>query len=98
MVTLRLSFGNYVDEPELKLPKIASLCIILAMNVLLQISFFIIVSSSNEYAEYLGGSSTFSGLVIGIPTVFGGLALVPMTKFDKGESLCNSRFHSHPRL
>ncbi|KAI6112464.1 major facilitator superfamily domain-containing protein [Pisolithus croceorrhizus] len=84
MVTLRLGIGNYVDEPELKLPKIASLCIILAMNVLLQISFFIIVPSSNEYAEYLGGSSTFSGLVIGIPTVFGGLALVPMTKFDKG--------------
>ncbi|KAI6163764.1 major facilitator superfamily domain-containing protein [Pisolithus thermaeus] len=84
MVTLRLSIGNHVDEPELKLPKITSLCIILAMNVLLQISFFIIVSSSNEYAEYLGGSSTFSGLVIGIPTVFGGVALVPMTGFDKG--------------
>lgn len=33
----------------------------------------------------MGGSSTFSGLVIGIPTVFGGLALVPMTKFDKGQ-------------
>lgn len=84
MVTLRPSVCNYEDDSELKLPKIASLCIILTMNLLLQISFFIIVSSSNEYAQYLGGSSTFSGLVIGIPTVFGGLALIPMTKFDKG--------------
>ncbi|KAI6048012.1 hypothetical protein EDC04DRAFT_2876124 [Pisolithus marmoratus] len=61
MGTLRPnSVGNHEDNQELKLPKAASLCIILAMNVLLQ------------------SSSTFSGLVIGIPTVFGGLALVPM--------------------
>ncbi|KAF9012096.1 MFS general substrate transporter [Hymenopellis radicata] len=58
--------------------------IILAANLLLQISFFIIVSSSNEYAKYLGGDSTFSGIVIGIPTVFSGLALLPMMKFDHG--------------
>ena len=51
-------------------------------------SFFIIVSSSNKYAEYLGGSPTFAGLVIGIPTVFGGLALMPMTRLDKGKGPC----------
>lgn len=49
-----------------------------------QISFFIIVSSSNDYAQYLGGTSTFSGLVIGIPTVFSGVALLPLLKLDQG--------------
>lgn len=72
------------DDVELKLPKRSSLCIMLTMNILLQISFFIVVSSSAKYAEYLGGSPTFSGLIIGIPAVFGGLALIPMTRFDKG--------------
>ncbi|KII90347.1 hypothetical protein PLICRDRAFT_38855 [Plicaturopsis crispa FD-325 SS-3] len=72
------------DDPELLLPKRSSLVIVLLENALLQVSFFIIVSSSNLYAEYLGGSATFSGLVIGIPTVFSGLALIPLTRMDKG--------------
>ncbi|KAF9466820.1 major facilitator superfamily domain-containing protein [Collybia nuda] len=71
-------------DPELKLPKLSSLVIVISANLLLQISFFIIVSSSNEYAIHLGGNSTFSGVVIGIPTVFSGLALLPLTKLDKG--------------
>ncbi|KAK7061045.1 hypothetical protein VNI00_000780 [Paramarasmius palmivorus] len=74
---------NGVD-PELKLPKKSSLAIILLANALLQISFFIIVSSSNEYAQHLGGTATFSGIVIGIPTVFSGITLVPLMKYDKG--------------
>ncbi|KAH7879907.1 major facilitator superfamily domain-containing protein [Lentinula edodes] len=73
-----------VDDPELKLPKRSSLVIILLANALLQISFFIIVSSSNEYALHLGGTSTFSGVVIGIPTVFSGLTLIPLMKYDRG--------------
>ncbi|KAF7973456.1 hypothetical protein HWV62_15040, partial [Athelia sp. TMB] len=71
---------------EMKLPRLTSLVIILLTSALLQVSFFIIVSSSNEYAEYLGGGSTFSGLVIGIPTVFSGLALLPMMKIDQGKA------------
>ncbi|KAL4067328.1 major facilitator superfamily domain-containing protein [Scleroderma yunnanense] len=73
------------DDLEFKLPKTASLSIMITMNILLQMSFFIIVSSSDKYGEFLGGSPTFSGLVIGIPTVFGGLALIPMTRLDKGK-------------
>lgn len=72
------------DEEEFKLPKVASLVIMISMNLLLQISFFIVVSSSNKYAEYLGGNATFSGIVIGIPTAFAGLSLIPLTKYDKG--------------
>ncbi|KAG6832774.1 hypothetical protein H0H87_000427 [Tephrocybe sp. NHM501043] len=72
------------QDPELKLPKRASLVIMISANTLLQISFFIIVSSSNEYALHLGGTSTFSGIVIGIPTVFSGLALIPLARYDKG--------------
>lgn len=49
-----------------------------------KISFFIIVSSANLYAEHLGGSATFSGLVIGIPTVFSGLSLLPLIRIDQG--------------
>lgn len=61
----------------------------------IQISFFIVVSSSNEYAQHLGGTSTFSGVVIGIPTVFAGLSLLPLMKFDggKSESLRNVPHH-----
>ncbi|PIL34292.1 hypothetical protein GSI_03067 [Ganoderma sinense ZZ0214-1] len=72
-----------IDE-ELKLPKTASLVIVLLSNVLLQITFFIIVSSSNDYAQHLGGTSTFSGLVIGIPTAVSGLTLLPLMRFDQG--------------
>ncbi|KAE9410625.1 MFS general substrate transporter [Gymnopus androsaceus JB14] len=73
-----------LTDPELKLPKQSSLVIMLLANALLQVSFFIIVSSSNEYALHLGGTSTFSGVVIGIPTVFSGLTLIPLMKYDKG--------------
>ncbi|KAF8332157.1 major facilitator superfamily domain-containing protein [Amanita rubescens] len=71
-------------DPELALPKLASLAIVLIANLLLQISFFVIIPSSNEYAQYLGGNSTFSGLTIGIPTIFAGLALIPLTRYDGG--------------
>lgn len=49
-----------------------------------QISFFIIVSSSSEYAEYLGGDATFSGLVLGIPPLIACIVLPPMMKYDGG--------------
>lgn len=47
-------------------------------------SFFVIVSSSSAYSEHLGGNATFSGVVIGIPTAFACIALVPMMKYDGG--------------
>ncbi|KAJ3490102.1 hypothetical protein NLI96_g1684 [Meripilus lineatus] len=72
------------QDPDFKLPKLASLVIVLLTSGLLQISFFIIVSSANLYAEHLGGTATFSGLVIGIPTVFSGLSLLPLIKLDQG--------------
>ncbi|KAH9964517.1 major facilitator superfamily domain-containing protein [Russula dissimulans] len=76
------------EEPdgdgELKLPKMRSLVIMILSNVLLQTTFFIIVSSGSEYAEHLGGSATFSGLVIGIPTVISGMSLVPLVRQDGG--------------
>lgn len=72
------------DEEEFKLPSMASLVIMLVMNFLLQVSFFIIVSSANKYAGYLGGNATFSGIVIGIPTGFAVLSLIPLTQYDKG--------------
>ncbi|KAJ7736585.1 major facilitator superfamily domain-containing protein [Mycena maculata] len=74
----------HVEDPELRLPDRVSLWIMIATNALLQFSFFITVSSASAYAEYLGGSALFSGLTIGIPTVFSGLMLIPLTKYDEG--------------
>ncbi|CCL98473.1 uncharacterized protein FIBRA_00471 [Fibroporia radiculosa] len=76
--------GESLDYDEFKLPKLTSLAIVLAANGLLQITFFVVVSSSDQYAQYLGGTSTFSGVVIGIPTVFSGMALIPLMKLDEG--------------
>ncbi|KAH7103807.1 MFS general substrate transporter [Auriculariales sp. MPI-PUGE-AT-0066] len=73
-----------IADPELLLPPKASLGVILINNLLQQISFFIIVSSSNEYAKELGGTSTFSGVVIGIPTVISGITLLPLMRYDGG--------------
>ncbi|KAG8219389.1 major facilitator superfamily domain-containing protein [Butyriboletus roseoflavus] len=76
--------SNELDGEEFKLPKIASLVIIITYNMLLQLSYFILISSSSQYAEYLGGNATFSGVVIGIPSLFSGIVLVPLTRYDKG--------------
>ncbi|KAJ7312260.1 hypothetical protein DFH08DRAFT_1044755 [Mycena albidolilacea] len=54
----------------------------IATNALLEFAFFVTISSAALYAEYLGGSALFSGLTIGIPTVFSGLALIPLTRYD----------------
>ncbi|KAF9042118.1 major facilitator superfamily domain-containing protein [Panaeolus papilionaceus] len=78
------------ENPEFKLPSWRSLFVIIGGNALFQVcchcvSFFIIVSSASAYAEHLGGSATFSGLTIGIPTVFSGLLLLFITRLDKGQ-------------
>ncbi|EIW87147.1 MFS general substrate transporter [Coniophora puteana RWD-64-598 SS2] len=77
--------GHAPDDPEFKLPKTGSLATMIIMNLLLQVSFFIIVPSSSQYAEYLGGSASFSGIVIGIPTLFSAITLIPLSKIDKGK-------------
>ncbi|KAJ3493812.1 hypothetical protein NLJ89_g10933 [Agrocybe chaxingu] len=56
------------DNSEFKLPSRRSLFIIIGGNALFRLSFFLVVSSASLYAEMLGGSATFSGLTIGIPT------------------------------
>ncbi|KAF8882234.1 major facilitator superfamily domain-containing protein, partial [Infundibulicybe gibba] len=70
---------------EFQLSDISSLLIIVLGNGVRQVSFFIIVSSASAYAEHLGGTATFSGLTIGIPTLFAGAALIPMVKTDQGQ-------------
>ncbi|KLO09679.1 MFS general substrate transporter [Schizopora paradoxa] len=72
-------------EDEFKLHVNPSLIIIICTNILMQISFFVVVSSSSAYAAHLGGSATFSGLVIGIPAAVSGASLLPFMKYDKGQ-------------
>ncbi|KAF8131639.1 MFS general substrate transporter [Boletus edulis] len=83
----RNASGNNSDElggEEFKLPRTASLVIVIAYNMMLQLSFFVVISSSGKYVEHLGGNATFSGIAIGIPTLISGIALFPMTRYDKG--------------
>ncbi|KAN0064340.1 hypothetical protein ACQY0O_002535 [Thecaphora frezii] len=62
------------------LPPLASGLIVLAMNFLLNITFFIIVPTSASYANDLGASTWFSGLTIGISTVVAGAFLIPFSR------------------
>ncbi|WOO80309.1 putative MFS-type transporterc [Vanrija pseudolonga] len=71
-------------DDELKLPPTQSLVIILLSSVLMQISSFIVVPSANEYAQLLGGTATFGGLVLGIPVVASLLSVLPMMALDQG--------------
>ena len=50
-----------------------------------QVSVYIVSSSSYLYAKHLGGGATFSGLVIGIPTLCSAVALIPLMQIDQGE-------------
>ncbi|PPQ97042.1 hypothetical protein CVT26_001300 [Gymnopilus dilepis] len=72
------------ENPEFRLPSGKSLFVIIGGNALFQLAFFIIVSSASVYAELLGGTATFSGLVIGIPPAISGLALFVITRYDGG--------------
>ncbi|KAF9483488.1 membrane transporter [Pholiota conissans] len=82
---------SYVEDetpivnPEFKLPSWRSLFVVIGGNALFQLSFFVIVSSASVYAELLGGTATFAGLTIGIPTLFSGICLVFITRLDKGQ-------------
>ncbi|CAA7268230.1 unnamed protein product [Cyclocybe aegerita] len=79
------SEGFVPENSEFKLPSRRSLFIIIGGNALFQLSFFVIVSSASLYAEMLGGSATFSGLTIGIPTVCSAVALIFITRIDGGQ-------------
>ncbi|KAL5492861.1 hypothetical protein ACEPAI_4309 [Sanghuangporus weigelae] len=72
-------------DPEFRLPRMSSLVIIIMLNVMSQITMFLPVSSASRYAEFLGGTATFSGLVLGIPVVFAGVALPFLLKYDQGK-------------
>jgi len=71
------------EDPEMRLPYMGSLCIILVLNALLQFSFFLPVSSSPLYAASLGGDALFSGITIGIPSLASALVIYPLTKYDE---------------
>lgn len=50
-----------------------------------KVTFFSAVSSSSVYSERLGGTATFSGLVIGIPPAVSAVTLAPIMRIDQGE-------------
>ncbi|SPO31142.1 uncharacterized protein UTRI_05211_B [Ustilago trichophora] len=61
-------------------PPIIQSGIVLLLNFLLNMTFFIIVPTSAAYANELGASTWFSGLTIGISTLIAGVFLVPFSK------------------
>ncbi|EPQ27840.1 uncharacterized protein PFL1_04585 [Pseudozyma flocculosa PF-1] len=87
MLSLRTASPPAADHapPPSALPPLASGVIVLAMNFLLNVTFFIIVPTSASYANDLGASTWFSGLTIGISTFVAGIFLVPFSRrFSEG--------------
>lgn len=65
-------------------PPISQSAIVLMLNFLLNVTFFIIVPTSAGYANDLGASTWFSGLTVGISVVVSGLLLVPFsTRYNR---------------
>lgn len=65
-------------------PAISQSAIVLMLNFLLNVTFFIIVPTSAGYANDLGASTWFSGLTVGISVVVSGLILVPFsTRYNR---------------
>ncbi|TKY88982.1 hypothetical protein EX895_002223 [Sporisorium graminicola] len=61
------------------LPPVSQSAIVLMLNFLLNVTFFIIVPTSAPYANELGASTWFSGLTVGVSVVVSGLLLVPFS-------------------
>ncbi|KAJ7161064.1 hypothetical protein C8R46DRAFT_1164650 [Mycena filopes] len=85
------------EDPELRLPNWGSLITIIATNALLQVRR--VVASQNQITDNVprvlfvkrsGGSAVFAGLTIGIPTVFSGLALIPLARYDQAGSILHA--------
>ncbi|BFZ62644.1 hypothetical protein YB2330_003745 [Saitoella coloradoensis] len=70
-------------EDDFKLPKRSSLACVLVCNLLIQISYFIVIPTSSTYAKSLGGTNTISGAIIGVPTACAALCLAPMLRISK---------------
>ncbi|CDR88914.1 uncharacterized protein SPSC_05746 [Sporisorium scitamineum] len=60
-------------------PPVSQSAIVLMLNFLLNVTFFIIVPTSAPYANELGASTWFSGLTVGVSVVVSGLLLVPFS-------------------
>ncbi|SNX86974.1 uncharacterized protein MEPE_05683 [Melanopsichium pennsylvanicum] len=71
---------SYPTVPPDHIPAISQSAIILTLNLLLNMTFFIIVPTSAAYANALGASTWFSGLTIGISTLVAGLFLIPFSR------------------
>ncbi|KAJ7620976.1 major facilitator superfamily domain-containing protein [Roridomyces roridus] len=80
----RASSAPVQTDPELLLPGLKSLSIMILANALLQFSAYVTVSSATAYADHLGGTSVFAGLTIGVPNVLSGIVLIPLTRLDEG--------------
>ncbi|KAL9937447.1 hypothetical protein V8E36_003856 [Tilletia maclaganii] len=74
------SNAGLAELEEHKLPPLAHLAIVLSMNLMLNISFFIIIPSAPAYATTLGAPTWFSGLCIGISTAAAGMLLIPVSR------------------
>ncbi|KAH8833342.1 MFS general substrate transporter [Flagelloscypha sp. PMI_526] len=81
---LNLASAPAEADDEFKLPSLTNLIIVIGGSTIHQLSFFIVVSSVSLYSIHLGGDETFSGLVLGIPPVCGGLILLPLVALDGG--------------
>ncbi|EEB09610.1 membrane transporter [Schizosaccharomyces japonicus yFS275] len=69
------------SEYEDVLPPKRSIALMFFNSFLSDVSFTIVIPVSAEYTRELGGSNSFSGLVVGIPTLISLIMLYPMLVF-----------------
>ncbi|KAJ1017845.1 hypothetical protein NDA16_005161 [Ustilago loliicola] len=82
--TTRVAVTPYPTVAPNHIPPMTQSGIVLILNFLLNMTFFIIVPISAAYANELGASTWFSGLTIGISTFIASCFLVPFsTRYNR---------------
>ncbi|EPY51502.1 major facilitator superfamily transporter [Schizosaccharomyces cryophilus OY26] len=77
-------------------PPFMSAALILLNNLVLSISFSIVIPTSNSYVKVLGGSEVLSGLIIGLPMITALFSLYPMLLVSNPKSANGFTFYKRP--
>ncbi|EEB09609.1 membrane transporter [Schizosaccharomyces japonicus yFS275] len=74
--------SSVTPENEKLLPPLKNVSLIILNNFLSCASFTVVIPISAEYSRHLGGTSSFSGIIIGMPTIVALALLYPMLRFS----------------
>ncbi|EPX73850.1 membrane transporter [Schizosaccharomyces octosporus yFS286] len=85
------------DSTDRKPPAISA-ALMLMNNLVLSISFSIVIPTSDTYVKVLGGSEVLSGLIIGLPMITALVTLYPMLLLSNPKSANGFTFYKRPYL